>query len=169
MYHVNVALWITLLVSSQDPPRPTPAEKTIYEAAKAEADTNPAKLVKLSLWCEAHGLRDHQRAMLEEAVRLDPNNKAARGLLGQVSYDRRWETPESVSRQVKDDDALAAKVAEYNARRARIDRDTEIERLQIDNLEKAGLYAKASEVKFLLDRRIAPEHVRLGLWCEEKA
>ena len=68
---------------------------------------------------------------------------------------------------MKNDDALGAKFAEYNAQRARIDRDTEIKRLQIDNLEKAGFYAKASEVKFLLDRRIAPEHVRLGLWCEE--
>ena len=63
-------------------------------------------------------MRNEQRALLEEAVRLDPNNKTARGLLGQVSYERRWETPEAVSQRVKDDDALAAKLAEYNARRA---------------------------------------------------
>ena len=166
MSHI-VATLPMLVVAFQDVARPTPAEKQSFEAAKVAAGTNPAKLVKLSLWCEAHGMRVEQRAVLEEAVRLDPNNKTARGLLGGVSYQRRWETPEAVSQQVKDDDALSAKFAEYNARRARIDRDTEIERRQIDNLEKAGFYAKASEVKFLLDRRIAPEHVRLGLWCEE--
>ncbi len=167
MPYIVVALPM-LIVTFQGVAHPTPAERQSFEAAKTAAGTNPAKLVKLSLWCEAHGLRDEQRAVLEEAVRLDPNHKAARGLLGQVSYQRRWETPESVSRQVKDDDSLAAKLAEYNARGGtRLDRDAEIERLQVDNFEKAGLYAKAGEVRLRLDRRIAPEHVRLGLWCEE--
>ena len=67
----------------------------------------------------------------------------------------------------ENDDALAAKRAEYNAPRTHRSRHRD-RCLQIDKLEKAGFYAKAGEVKFLLDRRIAPEHVRLGLWCEQK-
>ena len=62
--------------------------------------------------------------------------------------------------------ALTAKLAEYNARRDRIDRDTEIERREVANFENARFYARAAELKMRLDRRIAPEHVRLGLWCE---
>jgi tetratricopeptide (TPR) repeat protein len=166
MYHIIVATPMLVLLASQNVAHPTRAERQSYEAAKVAAGNSPAKLVKLALWCEAHGMRDEQRAVLDEAVRLDPNNKSARGLLGQVSYQRRWETPEAVSQHVKDDDALAAKIAEYNARRERIDRDTEIERQQVDNFERIGHYAKAGEVKLRLDRRIAPEHVRLGLWCE---
>ena len=68
---------------------------------------------------------------------------------------------------MKDDEALTAKLAEYNARRDQIERDTEIERRAIAALEKAGNHAQAGEMKFALDRRIAPEHVRLGLWCEK--
>ena len=168
MSHIFAALPIVLILTSQGPPGPSPAEKQRFEAAKVEAGTSPAKLVKLALWCEAHGMRTEQRAALEEAVRLDPNNKAAHGLLGQVLYQGRWETPEAVTQRVKDDDALTAKLAEYNARRARIDRDTEIERRAVDDYEKAGFHAKAGDVKLRLDRRIAPEHIRLGLWCEQE-
>ena len=167
MSSIILALPILVVLASQEPAPPSPADLRGFEAAKAEAGKNPAKLVKLSLWCEAHGLRAEQRAVLEEAVRLDPNHAVARGLLGQVSYQRRWETPEAVSRQVKDDEALMAKLAEYNARRDRIDRDTEIERREIARYEQVGNYGKAGEVKLVLDRRIAPEHVRLGLWCEQ--
>ena len=106
-------------------------------------------------------------AVLDQAVRVDPDNHTARGLLGQVAYKGRWETPEAVSQRVKEDDSLAAKLAEYNARRIRIDRDTELERRSIANFEDHGFHARASEVKLILDRKLAPEHVRLGLWCEQ--
>jgi tetratricopeptide (TPR) repeat protein len=162
-----LAFPMLVILTCQGPAQPSAADLRSFEAAKVEAGKDPAKLVKLALWCEAHGLRDQRRAVLEEAVRLDPNNTAARGLLNQVSYQRRWETPEAVSQQVKDDEALMAKLAEYNGYRDRIDHDTEIECRQVANFERAGQYAQAGEVKLRLDRRIAPEHVRLGLWCEK--
>ena len=49
----------------------------------------------------------------------------------------------------------AAKLAEYNARRARIDQDTDAEHRGIAALEKAGHRATAAEMKLRLDRRIA--------------
>ena len=93
MSHIVAILPLLVVVAFQDGAHPTPAVKQSYEAAKVAAGTNPSKLIKLSLWCEAHGLRDEQRAVLEEAVRLDPNNQTAHGLLGQVSYQRRLGNP----------------------------------------------------------------------------
>jgi tetratricopeptide (TPR) repeat protein len=167
MSQVILAIPILVVLAYQEPAHPSPADLRSFDRAKVEAGKDPAKLVKLALWCEAHGLRDQRRAVLEEAVRIDPNHTVARGLLNQVSYQRHWEAPEAVSRQMKDDEALMAKLAEYNARRDRIDRDTEIERRLVARYEQAGNHAKAGEVKLALDRRIAPEHVRLGLWCEK--
>jgi hypothetical protein len=167
MCHVVLVLPILLVASYQEPAHPSTSDQQIFDAARAGASSDPAKLAKLALWCEAHGMGTQERGALDEAVRLDPNNRAARGLLGHVSYQGRWDTPEAVCRRVKEDVTLGAKLAEYNTRRIRIDRDTEIERRSIANLEALGLYAKAAQAKLTLDRRIAPEHVRLGLWCEQ--
>ena len=109
-----------------------------FKPAKAAAGNDPAKLVKLALWCEQHGMRDQQCALLEQVVKLDPNNAAARGLLGQVSYQGRWETPEAVSKRMKEDEAHDSKLAEYNALRDRVERDTEVERRTVDNFERSG-------------------------------
>ncbi len=161
-----IALNALIVLTPQKPAQPSPAEKRTFEAAKAEAGTNVEKLVQLALWCEAHGMQSEKRTVLDLAVRLDPDNAAARGLLGQVSYRGRWESAEAVSARVKEDEALTAKLAEYNARRDRIDRDTEIERREVANFENARFSARAAELKMRLDRRIAPEHVRFALWCE---
>jgi hypothetical protein len=162
-----LAFPILIILTSQGPVQPSAADLRSFEAARVEAGKDPAKLVRLALWCDAHGLPDQRRAALEEVVRIDPSHTAARGLLNQVSYQRRWEAPEAVSRQMRADEALMAKLAEYNARRDRIDRDTEIERREIARYEQIGNYAKAGQVKLVLDRKIAPELVRLGLWCEK--
>ena len=84
MSHIFAALPIVLIVTSQGPPGPSPAEKQRFEAAKVEAGASPAKLVKLSLWCESHGMRAEQLAALEEAVRLDPEQQGG----GAVCLDR---------------------------------------------------------------------------------
>ena len=167
MLRVLLALPILAVLTSQEPPRPSPADRHRFEAAKTEAGKDPANLVKLALWCETHGLRAERRAVLEEAVRLDPNQSAARGLLGQVSYQGRWETPETVSQQVKKDEALMAKLAEYNTRRNRIDHLAELEQREIQEVKRRGHTNKAMPLKTQIDRKLAPEHLRLGLWCEE--
>ncbi len=167
MPHLAMALSMLIALTLQEPPRPSPADRSAYEADRARAGHDPAKLVKLALWCELRGMNAERRAALEEAVRLDPNNKAAHGLLNQVLHQGRWESPEAVRERIRQDEALTAKLAEYNARRERIDRDTETERRAVAALEQAGNQAKADELRLALDRRIAPEHVRLGLWCEK--
>ena len=98
---------------------------------------------------------------------MDPENAKARGLLGQVSFEHRWERPEIVSKLVKEDETLSAKLAEYTARRARLDRDTEIELRSIERLEEAKRFAEASKMRAVLNRKLAPEHEKIGLWCEE--
>jgi hypothetical protein len=167
MCHLTLALSMLVVFGSQEPTRPPSADGGAFEAAKAQAGRDPAKLVKLALWCESRGMGAERRAALEQAVRLDPDNQSARGLLGQVAYRGRWESPEAVSERMKEDEALTAKLAEYNARRDRIERDTEIERRSVARLEERGNHARAAELKHGLDRRLAPEHVRLGLWCEK--
>ena len=71
------------------------------------------------MWCESHGLTSERIKHLALAVLADPKNATARGLMGLVAYGGGWETPEKVSEKVKADDALTAKLAEYNGRRPR--------------------------------------------------
>jgi hypothetical protein len=58
------------------------ADRAVYEAARAKAAQQPAALVKLSLWCEAHGFDSERAKLLLEAINIEPGNVAARGLLG---------------------------------------------------------------------------------------
>jgi hypothetical protein len=75
--------------------------------------------VRLALWCEAHGLTAERLHHLTLAVLADPKNAAARGLMGLVSHNGRWQRPEAVADKVKADADLAARLAEYNGRRAK--------------------------------------------------
>jgi hypothetical protein len=88
--------------------------------ARARAGRDPAAHVKLALWCEAHGLSAERMKHLAIAVLTDPKNATARGLMGLVDFRGRWERPEAVSAKIQSDEALAAKLAEYNARRGRM-------------------------------------------------
>ena len=54
------------------------------------------------------------------AVLSDPSHAAARGLLGLVAYRGGWRSPEAVSAQIGSDEAYAAALGSYNARRARM-------------------------------------------------
>jgi Pretoxin HINT domain len=89
-----------------------------YQAARDALGRGSDAHVKLALWCEAHGLSAERVKHLALAVLTDPKNAAARGLMGLVDYHGRWESPEIVSDQVKADEALTAKLAAYNTRRA---------------------------------------------------
>ena len=75
--------------------------------------------MKLALWCEAHGLTAERTKHLALAMLTDPTNAAARGLLGLVLYQGKWQRPEDVSRRVHDDPARQAILKEYLNRRAR--------------------------------------------------
>ena len=75
--------------------------------------------MKLALWCEAHGLSAERTKHLMLAVLLDPANTAARGLMGLVSYQGKWQAPADVAREVQEDPARKALLKEYLQRRAR--------------------------------------------------
>src|SRR4051794_34649730 len=98
---------------------PDPADLSAYEAARDTAGRSPEANIRLALWCERHGLRPETLKHLALAVLADPKNATARGLMGMVAYGGRWTRPDAVSEKVKADEALAAKLAEYNGRRAR--------------------------------------------------
>jgi len=89
-----------------------------YQAAKAAAGRSPDDQVRLAYWCEAHGLGAERMRHLAQAVLADPNHFTARGLLGLVSRQGHWMRPEAVAEQVKADPALAATLAEYDAKRS---------------------------------------------------
>ena len=80
---------------------------------QGQAGRSPEAQVRLALWCEAHGLTAERLHHLTLAVLADPKNAAARGLMGLVSHDGRWQRPEVVADRAKADPALA----EYEAKR----------------------------------------------------
>jgi hypothetical protein len=90
-----------------------------YEKAKATVGRDADAQVRLALWCEAHGLPSERLKHLALAVIGDPMNATARGLMGLVAFKGEWKRPESVAEKVKADEALTAKLAEYNGRRER--------------------------------------------------
>jgi hypothetical protein len=144
-----------------------PADNTAYEAARARAGKDPAKLLKLALWCEAHGMDTEKKLHLEESARLDPKGAAAHGLLGLLDDHGQWVTPEAVAARTKADEALAVKLADYNIRRDQIEREAKAERAKVASFERSGLILQARTLKFRLDRHIAPHHIKLAMWCEQ--
>ena len=95
------------------------ADRAAYEAARGALGHDSKAHVGLALWCEQHGLTAERLKHLAIAVLIDPKDASARGLMGLVSYRGEWRSPERVSEQVAKDEQLAARLAEYNARRQR--------------------------------------------------
>ena len=75
--------------------------------------------MKLALWCEAHGLTAERTKHLALATLLDPLHATARGLLGLVSYQGKWQSPDAVVRQVQEDPVRMAVLHDYLQRRTR--------------------------------------------------
>jgi hypothetical protein len=109
-----------LAATPPDDSRPVAADLAAYETVKAKVGRDADAHVKLALWCEAHGLSSERIKHLALAVLRDPKNATARGLMGLVDDHGRWQRPEAVSERVKADEALTAKLAEYNGRRERM-------------------------------------------------
>jgi hypothetical protein len=101
------------------PDSPRNDELETYRAVASRAGRDPEVHVRLALWCEAHGLKAERLKHLALAVLADPAHPAARGLMGLVADGDKWRRPEQVADRVKADAELAAKLADYNARRAR--------------------------------------------------
>lgn len=93
-----------------------PPDSTDYQAA-ARAARDAGAHLKLAVWCEANGFDAERLKHLAAALAIDPRNAAARGMMGLVSHAGRWLSPEKVAEAVNADESLAAKLAEYEAKR----------------------------------------------------
>ena len=159
----------TALDSAADHKPATPAtapDLKAYEAARDALGRGSDAHVKLALWCEAHGLSAERVKHLALAVLTDPRNAAARGLMGLVDYHGRWASPEIVSDQVKADEAMTAKLAEYNTRRATLGGSADDHWKLAQWCEDNGLDAEA-RAHFVTVTRLDPSREaawkRLGL------
>ncbi len=121
---MSTVLWCcALLVGGPEGDQPSPpsalADRKAYESAAAKAGRDPDAQVRLALWCEAHGLSAERVKHLWLAVLSDPTNALARGLLGLVEYQGKWQRPDQISKAVQDDPEWKARVQEYLQRRAK--------------------------------------------------
>jgi tetratricopeptide (TPR) repeat protein len=115
------AVLLCCALVGQDPrPAPiAPADLEVYKSAQSKVGHDASAHVQLALWCEAHGLTSERIEQLAMAVMRDPHNAVARGLLGLVSYQGKWQSAVEVEKQVQKDEAYQKLVREYLDRRAR--------------------------------------------------
>ncbi len=116
---MTLALIVSAGLLAASPVAPPPDLSQAYQEARARAGRSPADQIRLALWCEAHGLTTERLNHLALAVLADPTNATARGLMGLVAYGGRFQRPEAVAEKARADADLAARLAEYNARRAK--------------------------------------------------
>ena len=110
-------LTCTALLSAGPDAPPVDDTRRAYQEARADAGRSPEDQVRLALWCESHGLTAERLHHLTLAVLADPKNATARGLMGLVSRDGRWQRPEVLADKLKADQDRAATLAEYEGRR----------------------------------------------------
>src|SRR3954452_8166510 len=133
----------------------SPQDLAAYEAAREKVGRGAEAHVELALWCEARGLKAERLKHLALAVLSDPKNASARGLMGLVAYRGRWQRPDAVAEKVKADEALTARLAEYNARRGRVRETADAHWDLAVWCERNGLEAEA-ETHFSVVTRLDP-------------
>ncbi len=139
-----------------------------YQALKAKAGNQAGAQIKLALWCEAHGLDAERVKHLVRAVLADPGNVTARGLLGLVAFGGRWESADTVGERIKADAGRAAKLAEYERRRARLSRMEDAIRRREESSRRVSGGPDSTYADRAKDyQELAEGHYRLGLWCEQ--
>jgi tetratricopeptide (TPR) repeat protein len=151
MLHVALLAVVMTALGPDDAADPSAADRKVYEAVRLKAGKDPAALVKLALWCEAHGLSAERGKHLMEAIGIDPASAAARGLLGLISYQGKWLSPDEVRNKRQSDENLAKKVEAYHARRAALESS-----LRNGKNDTAGRH------------KAALAHEKLGAWCEQQ-
>jgi tetratricopeptide (TPR) repeat protein len=134
-------------------PSPSRVDRAAYESAAAAAGRAPDAQVRLALWCEAHGLSAERIKHLGLAILADRSSALARGLLGVVEYQGKWQHPDEISRAVQDDPDRKARVQEYLKRRAKTPERAE-------DHQKLALWCEQNGLK---DQAIAHFHQALRL------
>ncbi len=115
-------LLICLGLVADDGVKPTEKaapDRAAYETALKQAGHDARAQVRLALWCEPHGMTAERMKHLAAAVAQDPANALARGLMGLVAFHGKWERPDEVAREARDDPKHRALMEEYLQRRAK--------------------------------------------------
>ena len=127
MYHlILLACTGLLLETATDQAQAEPSRILAdYEVARRNVGTDPNAHVRLALWCEAHGLPAQRLKHLALAVLRNPSHATARGLMGLVNVDGRWQRPDLLTDRLRKDEQRTAAAAEYNDRRTRLSNTAE--------------------------------------------
>ncbi len=140
-----------------------------YDALRAKTGPGADAQVRLALWCEEHGLTAQRHQHLAKAVVIEPGNVLARGLMGRVGYQGRWVVPEAAAAAVKSEGQKSATLAEYNARREKLDDQAAAVKARVAEMEKRVRPAAlaAYRARHRAHNDLALERLKLGLWCEK--
>jgi tetratricopeptide (TPR) repeat protein len=145
---IGMLFWCCALVGSssgdgETGPVRVATDVPVYEAARSAAGGDADAHVRLALWCEAHGMPAERERELEVAIKLDPSNACAQGLLGLVAHEGKWDRPADVGRQMRDDPWRQSIVKEYLGRRARTPDKAEAQMKLATWCEESGLKEEA--------------------------
>src|SRR4051794_28316575 len=133
------------VVAFADLPAPRgPEALDTYRDLAAKAGRGADAQVRLALWCDANGLEAERVKHLALAVLIEPGHATARGLLGLMRDGSKWRRPEEVAERIRSDEAQAAALAEYNARRAITPGTAEAQWELASWCERKGLKAEAT-------------------------
>jgi hypothetical protein len=169
--HAWLCLYLLAPLTASSIERAAPSKADVlaaYEARKAKTGRDAGAQVELALWCEANGLSAERTKHLNRAVLSEPDNGLARGLLGQLDVNGRWDDPDAARAAMLADEAVARTLAEYDRRRAELEtRDRTDVLASAHEAKKNGEHARAQEMRDWYSRKTAPEHVKLGMWCEK--
>ncbi len=105
---------VALCLSASPAPEAARAE---YRSKKALMARTADAQVELALWCESKGLMAERDTHLARAILRDPSHSIARGLLGQVQHQGRWQRPEAVADSLRTDPEWIAKRQVYETKR----------------------------------------------------
>ncbi len=123
MTHLLLAAFAVSLATSAAPvPEATRVE---YQSKKTTLARGADAQVEMALWCESKGLVAERDNHLALALLRDPMHATARGLLGQVYHDGRWQKPEAVAESLKADADWIARRDAYEAKRVKTPNDAE--------------------------------------------
>ncbi len=134
---------LSLIAAGDDGRSSTPEDHSAYEAAKTQAGHDAKAHVRLALWCEAHGMSAERMKHLAMAVLYDPSNALARGLMGLVAYQGKWERPEAIQQEIQDDPTRHNLIREYLERRALAPRKPDAQARLATWCEQKGLKEQA--------------------------
>ncbi len=138
-----------------------------YKKKAATVDRDAESQVNLALWCERRGLGVEKIKHLTIALSKDPSNTRAHGLLKHVKVGDKWIPIDRARTEIMLDRDFAEKLVEYRRGRDRLARSAALERKKIRAMIEDGLEIEARAYRIRCDHKLAPEHVKLGGWCEK--